>query len=250
MARLAGKVAVVTGGNSGMGLATARLFVQEGAEVVITGRRQKELDAAVKSIGGKIHSFAGDVSKPSDNQKLHDFVKERLGRINVVFANAGGGVFGQFGTVSEADFDKIVAVNLKGTFFSVQALLPLIPEGGSIILNSSISATMGQPAFTVYAATKAAIRSFARTWTTDLAARKIRVNSISPGYIVTPILMNAAGFTKEQSDAFWASEGPKAPVGRAGRADEIATAALFLASDESSYVTGIDLPVDGGVAQV
>jgi NAD(P)-dependent dehydrogenase (short-subunit alcohol dehydrogenase family) len=247
---LAGKVAVVTGGNSGMGLATARLFVQEGAEVVITGRRQKELDAAVKSIGGRIHGFTGDVSKVSDNHRLHDFVKERFGRVNVVFANAGGGVLGSFGTVSEADFDKTVAVNLKGTFFSVQALLPLIPEGGSIILNSSMAATKGQPAFTVYAATKAAIRSFARTWTTDLASRKIRVNSISPGVIVTPILMNAAGFTKEQCDAFWSSEGPKAPIGRAGESDEIAAAALFLGSDESSFVTGIDLPVDGGFAQV
>jgi NAD(P)-dependent dehydrogenase (short-subunit alcohol dehydrogenase family) len=250
MARLTGKVAVVTGGNSGMGLATARLFVQEGAEVVVTGRRQNELDAALKSIGAGAYGFAGDIASLADNQSLHDFAKEKFGRVDIVFANAGGGVLTPFGNVSEADFDKTVGINLKGTFFSVQALLPLMPDGGSIILNASIAATKGQPAFTVYAATKAALRSFARTWTTDLAPRKIRVNSISPGYIATPILMSAAGFTKEESDAFFASEGAKTPAGRPGRAEEIATAVLFLASDESSYVTGIDLPIDGGVAQV
>jgi NAD(P)-dependent dehydrogenase (short-subunit alcohol dehydrogenase family) len=250
MGRLDGKVAVITGGNSGMGLATARLFVREGAEVVVTGRRQNELEAALKDIGARAHGFAGDIANLTDNQKLHDFVKAEFGRVDIVFANAGGGVLTPFGTVSEADFDRTVGVDLKGTFFSVQALLPLMPDGASIILNASIAATKGQPAFTVYAATKAALRSFARTWTTDLAARKIRVNSISPGYIATPILMSVAGLTQQQSDAFFASEGAKTPAGRPGRAEEIATAVLFLASDESSYVTGIDLPVDGGVAQV
>lgn len=250
MAKLNGKIAVVTGANSGMGLAAARLFAQEGAEVVLTGRRQSELDAAVKGIGERAHGFTGDIANLADDQRLHDFVKERFGRVDVVFANAGTGALKPFGAVSEADFDKLVAVNMKGTFFSVQALLPLIPDGGSIILNASIAATKGQPAFTVYAATKAALRSFARTWTTDLSPRKIRVNSLSPGYVVTPILMSVAGLTQEQSDAFYAHEGQKTPAGRPGRAEEVASAALFLASDESSYVTGIDLPVDGGVTQV
>lgn len=250
MAKLVGKVAVITGGNSGMGLATARLFVKEGATVVITGRRQKELDEAVSSIGGSIYAFPGDISSLDDMRKLHDFVKAKLGRVDVLFANAGGGVLGPFGTISERDFDKTVSVNLKGTFFSVQTLLPLISDGGSVILNASIAATKGFPSFTVYSATKAAIRSFARTWTTDLAPRQIRVNTLSPGNIVTPILMNAAGMTQEQSDEFWKTNGPKAPLGRAGTPEEIATAALFLAASDSSYVTGIDLVVDGGQAQV
>ncbi|MET0794949.1 MAG: SDR family oxidoreductase [Polyangiaceae bacterium] len=250
MPKLTGKVAVITGGNSGMGLETARLFVKEGALVVITGRRQKELDEAVKSIGGTIQAFVSDISNLDDMKRLHDFVKEKFGRVDVVFANAGGGLLGPFGTISEQDFDKTVSVNLKGTFFSVQSLLPLIPDGGSVILNASIAATKGFPAFTVYSATKAAIRSFARTWTTDLASRRIRVNTLSPGNVVTPILMNAAGMTQEQSDAFWKTEGPKSPLGRAGKPEEIATAALFLASDDSSFVTGIDLVVDGGLAQV
>jgi NAD(P)-dependent dehydrogenase (short-subunit alcohol dehydrogenase family) len=250
MAKLAGKVAVITGGNSGMGLETARLFVKEGAVVIITGRRQAELDRAVQTIGGKIHAFAGDISNLDDMNKLHDFVKEQFGRVDIVFANAGGGLLGPFGTITEQDFDKTVTVNLKGTFFSVQSLLPLIPDGGSVILNASIAATKGFPAFTVYSATKAAIRSFARTWTTDLAPRKIRVNTLSPGNVVTPILVNATGMTQQESDAFWKAQGPKAPLGRTGKPEEIATAALFLASDDSSFVTGIDLVVDGGLAQV
>lgn len=250
MARLSGKVAVITGGNSGMGLATARLFVEEGADVVITGRRQKETEDAVKSIGGRIHGFTSDIAKLADSQKLHDFVKERFGKVDIIFANAGAGTFGAFGAVSEADFDRTVTVNLKGTFFLVQSLLPLVPNGGSIILSSSIAGTLGLPSFSVYSATKAAIRSFARTWTTDLAPRNIRVNTLSPGHIITPILINSAGMTQEQSDAYWAEEGLKTPIGRAGQPEEIAAAVLFLASDESSYVTGIDLPVDGGVAQV
>jgi len=249
MSKLTGKVAVITGGNSGMGLATARLFVKEGASVVITGRRQKELDEAVTSIGGKIVAFRGNLVNLADSERLRSFVLETYGKVDIVFANAGGGALGPFGTVSEADFDKTVNLNLKGTFFSVQSLLPAMNDGGSIILNASIAATKGFPSFTVYSATKAALRSFARTWTTDLAPRKIRVNTLSPGHIVTPVLMSV-GFTQAQSDEYWESHGTRAPVGRAGQPDEIATAALFLASDDSSYVTGIDLPVDGGVAQV
>ena len=249
MNKLTNKVAVITGGNSGMGLATARLFVQEGATVIITGRRERELDDAVRSIGGDIHAFRGDIASLADTERLRAFVQEKFGRVDVVFANAGGGALVPFGKVSEEDFDRTVNLNLKGTFFSVQTLLPLVPDGGSIILNASIAATKGLPSFTVYSATKAAIRSFSRTWTTDLAPRRIRVNTLSPGSIETPILLSA-GFTQEQSDAYWASEGAKAPLGRPGRPEEIATAALFLASDDSSYVTGIDLVVDGGFAQV
>jgi NAD(P)-dependent dehydrogenase (short-subunit alcohol dehydrogenase family) len=249
MGKLDGKIAVITGGNSGMGLATARLFVLEGAEVVITGRRKKELDEAAKSIGRSIHPFVGDVASLADSKKLHDFVQQKFDRLDIVFANAGGGVLQPFGAVREEDFDKTVDLNLKGTFFSVQSLLPLMKNGGSIILNGSIAATKGMPAFTVYSATKAAIRSFARTWTTDLAARNIRVNTLSPGHIVTPILLSA-GMTQAQADDYWESSAKTVPLGRAGRPEEIATVALFLASDDSSYVTGIELPVDGGVAQV
>ena len=249
MGKLTNKVAVITGGNSGMGLATARLFVQEGASVIITGRRQRELDAAVKSIGGNIYAFQSDISSLSDMERLRGFIEKKFGRVDSMFANAGGGVFSPFGSITEADFDRTVSTNMKGTFFSVQTLLPIIANGGSIILNASIAATKGMPSLTVYSATKAAIRSFARTWTSDLAPRKIRVNTLSPGYIVTPVL-RAAGFSQEESDAYWESQGAKTPAGRAGRPEEIAAAVLFLASDDSSYVSGIDLPVDGGVAQV
>ena len=249
MGKLTNKVAVITGGNSGMGLATARLFVEEGATVVITGRRQKELDAAVASIGRNVSAFQGDIGSPKDIEALRAYVAEKFGRVDVVFANAGGGALVPFGKVTEQDFDGTVDLNLKGTFFTVQTLLPLIPDGGSIILNASVAASKGMPSFTVYSAAKAGIRSFARTWTTDLAARKIRVNTISPGPIVTPVLLSS-GFTQEQADAFWVSEGKKTPMGRPGQPSEIATAALFLASSDSSYVTGSELFVDGGLAQV
>ncbi len=249
MMKLQNKVAVITGGSSGMGLATAKLFVEEGATVVITGRRQAELDAAASEIGGKVHAVRGDISQLADLEKLRAFVADRLGRIDVLFANAGGGVLGPIGNISEADFDRTIGVNLKGTFFTVQTLLPLITDGGSIILTGSTAGSQGMPAFSVYSATKAGVRSFARTWTTDLASRHIRVNTISPGPIVTPVLV-ASGFTQEQSDAFWATEGAKTPANRPGQPREIATTALFLATDDSSYITGVELFVDGGLAQV
>lgn len=250
MNRLQNKVAVITGGSSGMGLATARLFAEEGASVVITGRREQELADAVKSVTtGRVVGFRSDIASPDDMERLHAFVAKEFGKVDIIFANAGAGALVPFGKVTVDDFDRTVNVNLKGTFFSVQTLLPLVPDGGSIILNGSIASTKGFPSFTVYSATKAAIRSFARTWTTDLAPRKIRVNTLSPGHIVTPIL-EANGFTKEQADAYWASEGARSPAGRPGQPEEIATAALFLASADSSYVTGTELFVDGGVAQV
>jgi NAD(P)-dependent dehydrogenase (short-subunit alcohol dehydrogenase family) len=249
MKKLAGKVALVTGGNSGMGLETARLFVQEGAKVIITGRRQKELDEAVRSIGDGAFGVQGDVSKLSDLDRLYGLIKTRYGKLDVIFANAGFGEMAPLSEVTEDQFDRQFDTNVKGLFFTVQKALPLLVDGASIILNASIVATKGFEAFSVYSATKAAVRSLARTWTSDLKSRKIRVNSLSPGPIDTPIF-KAAGFTDQQADEF--KNGLKAgvPLGRIGRSEEIATAVLFLASDDSSFVTGIDLVVDGGLAQV
>jgi len=242
MSKLAGKVAVITGGSSGMGLATARLFVVEGAKVVITGRNQEALDAAVASIGEGAEGVQGDISKLADIERLRDHVATAHGRV-------GGGTFGPIGSVSEADFDLTMDTNIKGTFFTVQSLLPLVPEGGSVILNSSIAGSKGLPDFSVYSATKAALRSFARTWTTDLKARRIRVNALAPGQIDTDI-MRKAGLTQEQVDGFIAQVVQQIPLGRMGASEEIASVALFLASDDSSYVSGIELTVDGGWIQV
>jgi NAD(P)-dependent dehydrogenase (short-subunit alcohol dehydrogenase family) len=250
MKRLSGKIALVTGGSSGMGRATARQFVAEGATVIITGRRQDRLDEAVAEIGGAIEGFRADIANLADLERLRAHIADAHGRLDVVFANAGGGTLGAFGTVTEADFDHTVATNLKGTFFTVQTLLPLIVDGGSIILNGSIAASRGMPAFTVYSATKAAIRSFARTWTTDLSARRIRVNTLSPGTILTPILSEQAGLSDEQVKAFFAQTAAATPLGRNGDASEIASVAIFLASAESSFITGVELHVDGGYAQV
>ena len=186
--KLEGKVAVITGGNSGMGLATAKRFVAEGAHVVITGRRQKELDAAVKEIGRNVTAVQGDVANLADLDRLYAVVKEKHGKVDVVFANAGAGEFAPIGEITEQHFDKLFDINVKGLLFTVQKALPLMPDGGSIILNASIASIRGMAAFSVYSATKAAVRSFARGWTSDLKARKIRVNALSPGPIDTPIL--------------------------------------------------------------
>ena len=250
MSKLAGKIAVVTGGSSSMGLATARRFVEEGASVIITGRRQSKLDEAVATIGGAIEGFQADIASLADLERLRAHIEAKYSRVDVIFANAGGGTLGAFGEVTEADFDRTVATNLKGTFFTVQTLLPLVPDGSSIILNGSIAASRGLPAFTVYSATKAAIRSFARTWTTDLGPRRIRVNTLAPGTIVTPIMSEQAGFSDAEVEGFYAEFEKKTPLGRNGQPDEIASVALFLASDDSSFVTGIELHVDGGFAQV
>lgn len=250
MNRLNGKIALVTGGSSGMGRATAQQFVAEGATVIITGRRQDRLDETVAEIGGAIEGVQSDIANLADLERLRDHIDAKHGRLDVIFANAGGGTLGAFGTVTEADFDRTVATNLKGTFFTVQTLLPLVVDGGSIILNGSISASLGMPAFTVYSATKAAIRSFARTWTTDLSARRIRVNTLAPGTIITPIMVEQAGFTDEQVDAFYTKFAAETPLGRNGDPSEIASVATFLASSESSFVTGVELHVDGGYAQV
>jgi len=249
MSKLKGKVAVITGGNSGMGLATARLFAEEGAQVIITGRRKKDTEEAVKSIGKNVEGVVGDIARLADLDKLHDHVKSKYGRVDVLFANAGLGKLAPFGQVTEEHFDEVFDVNVKGTFFTVQKLLDLIPDGGSIILNGSIAGSSGMEAFTAYSATKAAIRSFARTWTTDLKARKIRVNVIAPGLIDTPIF-GKAGLNEEQIKGFKTQMIQQIPLGHIGHVDEIAKPALFLASDDSSYITGVELTVDGGLTQV
>jgi NAD(P)-dependent dehydrogenase (short-subunit alcohol dehydrogenase family) len=252
MKKLEGKVAVITGGNSGIGLATAQRFVSDGAYVFITGRRQSELDAAVKQIGkNNVIGVQGDVSNLSDLDRLYATVKEQKGRIDILFANAGVAEFIPLGEISEAHFDKTFGINVKGVLFSVQKALPLFQDsrGGSIILNASIAASKGFETSTVYSATKAALRSFARTWTDELKHRKIRVNAISPGYIDTPIF-NSTVQSEEQIEQIKTSLVASVPMGRMGSSDEVAKVALFLASDDSSYVTGIELFVDGGMAQI
>ncbi len=249
MTKLKGKVAVITGGSSGIGLATARRFVSEGAYVYITGRRQSELDAAVRQIGKNVTAVQGDVSRLADLDRLYATVKQQHGRIDIVFANAGLGEFSSLGEISEAHFDKTFNVNVKGLLFTVQKALPLLQDGGSIILNASIASIKGAPAFSVYSATKAAIRSFARSWTLDLKSRKIRVNAVSPGSTNTPGL-SGLGQTEEQIEQILRSMEATIPLGRLGDPDEIAKAVVFLASDDSSFITGIELFVDGGQAQI
>jgi NAD(P)-dependent dehydrogenase (short-subunit alcohol dehydrogenase family) len=241
--KLAGKVAVVTGGNSGIGLATAKRFIAEGAHVFITGRRQKELDAAVRELGSNATGVQGDVSNLADLDRLYDTVRKQQAEIDILFANAGVGELVHLTEVTEAHFDKIFDINVRGVLFTVQKALPLLRDGASVILTGSVAGSKGFERFGVYNASKAAVRSFARSWTSDLKARKIRVNVISPGPIDTPIL---DPLPKEAVEGFISA----VPLGRIGKADEIATAAVFLASDDSSYVTGIELFVDGGTAQV
>jgi NAD(P)-dependent dehydrogenase (short-subunit alcohol dehydrogenase family) len=250
MGKLEGKVAVITGGNSGIGLATAQRFISDGAYVFITGRRQSELDSAVKQIGkDNTTGVQGDVSNLADLDRLYTTVKEQKDHIDILFANAGVGELAPLGEITEAHFDKTFRINVKGLLFTVQKALPLIQDGGSIILNASIASSKGIEASSVYSATKAAIRSLARTWTVELKHRKIRVNAISPGPIDTPGF-NGLAQSQEQLDQFKTSFVSAVPMGRMGSPDEVAKAASFLASDDSSYVTGIELFVDGGVAQI
>jgi NAD(P)-dependent dehydrogenase (short-subunit alcohol dehydrogenase family) len=248
--KLEGKVALVTGGSSGIGLATAENFVKEGAFVYITGRRQAELDKAVKAIGGnQVKAVRADSSNLADLDRLFAQIKEEKGRLDVVFANAGGGSLAPLGTITEELYDQTFNTNVKGVLFTVQKALPLIPDGGSIILNASIVSQKGMAAFSVYSATKAAVRSFARSWTTDLKDRKIRVNAISPGPIDTPILDGLAE-TEEGRKGLKDHLASIVPLGRMGRPEEIGKAAVFLASEDASFVAGVELFVDGGSAQV
>src|ERR1700759_2874397 len=240
--KLQGKVSVITGGTTGIGLASAKLFVKEGAYVFITGRRQKELDEAVKAIGSNVTGVQGDVASLADLDRLYESVKAK-GRIDVLFANAGVAEFAPLGKITEEHFDKLFHINVKGTLFTVQKALPLLNDGGSIILTGSVAGVKGTPAFGVYGATKAALRSFVRAWTVELKDRRIRSNVLSPGPTDTPQV------TRQPVDAIGRIVST-IPMGRMGEPDEIAKAALFLASDDSSFITGIELFMDGGRAQV
>jgi NAD(P)-dependent dehydrogenase (short-subunit alcohol dehydrogenase family) len=247
--KLSDKVALVTGGSSGIGLATAKRFISEGAHVFITGRRQAELDAAAKELGSNATAVRSDVANLADLDRLFDTIKQTKGRLDVLFANAGGGGLAPLGQITEEHFDKTFNTNVRGLLFTVQKALPLMPPGSSIILTASTTSVKGTPAFSVYSATKAAVRSFARNWTLDLKDRKIRVNAVSPGLVPTPGY-DLMGLTKEQVQGFVDFMVTTIPLGRAGTPDEIAKAVVFLASDDSSFVNGAELFVDGGMAQI
>lgn len=248
MSKLEGKVAVVTGGTTGIGLATAKRLADDGAFVFITGRRQETLDAAVSTIGENAFGVQGDVSNLEDLDRLYETIKEKKGKIDIFFANAGGGEFARLGEISEKHFDTIFGNNVKGLLFSVQKALPLISEGGSIILNASTAASSGFEAFSVYGASKAAVRSFARSWMMDLKDRKIRVNAISPGPIETPAI-NSLADNEEQAQQFKEAFVSQIPLGRIGQPEEVASAVSFLASSDSSFVNGSELFTDGGMRQ-
>ena len=247
--KLSGKVAVVTGGNSGIGLAAAKVFAEEGARVFVSGRRQAELDAAVEKIGPSTTAVQGDVTKPADLDRLYSTVQKDAGHLDILFANAGSGWLLPLGAITEEHFDKTFDLNVKGLLFTVQKALPLLRDGGSIVLNASMAGSKGMPAFSVYAASKAAVRSFARTWAVDLKDRKIRVNAVSAGVIPTEGY-RTAGLTQEQVEGFAAQMAASTPLGRVGTPDEVARAVLFLASSDASFVNGIELFVDGGLAQI
>ncbi|MEH2251311.1 SDR family oxidoreductase [Nostoc sp.] len=249
MRKLEGKIALITGGNSGIGLATAKQFVAEGAYVYITGRRQVELDAAVEAIGQNVTAVQSDVSNLADLDRLFATIKQEQGHLDIIFANAGGGQIAPLGAITEEHFDKTFNINVKGLLFTVQKALPLLPEGASIILNASTTSIKGTPAFSVYSATKAAVRSFARNWILDLRERKIRVNAISPGVVPTPGY-DHLGLNDQQLQEFVDSQASAIPLGRVGKPDEIAKVVVFLASADSSFVNGIELFVDGGMAQI
>ncbi|TCQ97301.1 SDR family oxidoreductase [Neorhizobium sp. JUb45] len=249
MGKLDGKIAVITGGSTGMGLATAKLFVLEGAQVVITGRDQGALDVAVRDIGKGVQPFCGDISKLADLDALRAFVEHRYGRLDVLFANAGGAKPGMFEDVSDEDFDFTVGTNFKGTFFSVQRLISLMSTGGSIILNTSIQGVRGTAGLSVYSATKAALRSLARSLTAEYGSRGIRINAMAPGYIDTDI-MRKTGLSEEMIREMNVQAIDHTPLGRKGTGHDIAKTVLFLASDDSEFITGVELTVDGGWAQV
>jgi NAD(P)-dependent dehydrogenase (short-subunit alcohol dehydrogenase family) len=243
------KVVVVTGGTSGIGLATAKAFVVEGASVFITGRRQATLDAAVQTIGGRVTGVVGDMSRLEDIDRLYDAVQKKHSHIDVVFANAGGGEFAPLGAITEAHYQSTFDTNVKGVLFTVQKALPLLRDGGAVVLTSSTTSISGTPAFSVYSATKAAVRNFARNWALDLKDRQIRVNAISPGVTETAGLNDLFG-GGDQAEGTKVYLAGLIPSGRIGQPEEIAKAMLFLASDDASFVNGIELFVDGGQAQI
>lgn len=249
MSRLTGKTALITGGSTGIGLASAIRFAAEGARVYIAGRRQAEIDKAIAKIGHGATGIRCDVSSLADLDHLYAQIKSEAGQLDILFANAGLGTFAPLGEISEADFDHMFGVNVKGTLFTVQKALPLMRSGGSIILTGSTTGSMGTPAFSIYSATKAAIRNFARSWALDLKGTGIRINVLSPGGTETPGLLDLFG-ASGQSEALLAGLAAQTPLGRIGRPEETAAVALFLASDESSFMTGSEIFVDGGMAQV
>ena len=250
MGKLAGKIALVTGGTGGIGLAAAKHFVSEGAFVYITGRRDAELAAAVREVGGNVTGVQGDVSNLGDLDRLFAQIKREKGKLDIVFANAGVARYAPLGNITEELFESTFNTNVKGLLFTVQKALPLLPDGASIVLNASVAGSKGLLAHSVYSATKAAVRSFARTWTTDLKGRRIRVNAVSPGSTDTPGLGELFASSSETGQQRLKTIPTAVPLGRLGTPDEIAKAVVFLASDDASFVTGTELFVDGGFAQV
>ncbi len=249
MNRFERKVAVVTGGNSGIGLASAKRLHAEGARVVITGRNSRTLDAAVSEIGSGVVAVQADVSKLADIDHLYSVVTSTLGKIDVLFANAGVGGFSPYGASDEALFDELFAINVRGVYFTIQKAIPHLNDGASVILNTSVVSSKGPENMGIYAATKAAVRSFARTAAAELLSRNIRVNAVAPGPVATPIF-GRSGMTEEQIEGFKARISDRVPMRRMGRSDEIANAVAFLASDDASYITGVELNVDGGMANL
>jgi NAD(P)-dependent dehydrogenase (short-subunit alcohol dehydrogenase family) len=247
--KLDGKIALITGGSTGIGFATAKQFVHEGAYVFITGRRQPELDKAVEHIGSNVRAVRADAGSLLDLDRLYATIREEKGRLDIIFANAGGGSFAPLGSITEEQYTSTFDTNVKGLIFTVQKALPLMPDGASIVLNCSTTSVKGMPAFSVYSASKAAVRSFARSWTMDLKGRKIRVNAVSPGATETPGLGGLSA-NEEQKQAMFAQFAAEIPMNRLAQPIEIAKAVVFLASDDASYITGIELFVDGGAVQV
>ena len=247
--KLENQIALVTGGTSGIGLATARRFIQEGAQVVVSGRRQSQLDAAVETLGPAATGVLADVSRADDMTRLFATIRNRHGRLDVVFANAGGGSLAPLGDITEAQFDATFGANVKGVLFTVQGALPLMSRGGAIVLNASTAGVKGTPAFSVYSASKAAVRNFARSWSLDLKGRGIRVNVISPGVVRTPGY-DLLGLSEEQIQGFVDTQVQTIPLGRAGTPDEIARVVVFLASKDSDFMTAAEVFVDGGMTQV
>jgi NAD(P)-dependent dehydrogenase (short-subunit alcohol dehydrogenase family) len=246
----AGKIVLITGGNSGIGLATAKRFAREGATVYVTGRRQAELKAAVQEIGRSVKAIQGDIANLADLDRIYSQIAAAEGHLDILFANAGGGEFTPLPLVTEAQFEKYVGINVKGTLFTLQKALPLMRPGSAIVVTGSSASVEGTPAFGVYAATKAALRSLTRTWASDLKGRDIRVNIVVPGAVVTPGYKSELKLTDAQIEQYKAQIAELTPLGRVGQPDEIAKAVSFLASDDASYITGTELFVDGGKTQV